>query len=1266
MQTALPRYVPFLLAAASAFATGCSPPESPELAEVAQEIGGVEGMLEYAIDAPWRMEPDPQGGYGAIPIQLSLHDADITGYDTGNWPDANRDNLVVSRFCDLTVREYDPVGTGLREQVYRMPDLEEIERSYRWLSPSDSAPGHSICRPSGEDCTMSMSVDGFAEWHASAWYTPVVRSAGADVVLEMEARFSNRSGSCLPNQWGQQPHFSFKNYARVHLGEAPLPRFDRKWIYGDLHYHSQGTDNEGESGYNFRGVVRAMGALGLDFAFATEHASNGHQVMDLDVASDWQVSDENRNGLRDMSDARFRFLLQKLTQAGGVNREAALRAHGSRQPQTYLSHDAYPQLFLGGELDAIPEMAPGSSTNVAYGNGLVFDVRELWDDGPMSTPTGRLVLDKQGWDTVAFGREHLVYLPRSSANTDAFIPSDTSHYGGATRRLAEPHEGKAPLLPEIEAKGYAFLAHHLNHSNGGRGPGSPPWSDFMLDKAWRSPGILGLQFWNEPVHLETEIDECPDPLGNIIPCEDGYHTYNSIGGIEDDSPRSGLRGGDFMLRPWRGTGELRYEPSAEWGQGVNDMEETLHHGAASWDRLLLKGLDPRETSSISWLAPGEPRRFFMAGGSDAHGDLNYRREGYMTGTEKVTDVAIAKARNLVLAGAPDLPMNSNTRVPEGGSRHSQEQVVSALKDGHFLVTDGPILRIGIDRDRDGVVEEGEAAMGDIHWTQGETELPILIEWESTAEFGNVETVDLYVGVASADGAGEMRVYAPPLHGPRTADLPGQVIVGGSRIENGVIIEKMADGYYKYPSLKITNLWGAERLKGSRTMTLQLDQFPTAAGRRPDRLFVRAFARTAWRRPEGCPYGMALRTGECINHYAFTNPVWAIQDLGWQADYKDPWTGFGDSGPWNAGDVNGDHRLDLIHLLWTAPGSLRAHTLLRSANGTWTQRWSDVWPGFGDSDVRKWRVADVTGDGNVDLVHVAWSASTGIRVHTLIADGNGGWNRIYRDAWPGFGLSDVENWRVADVSGDGKVDLVHLAWSASSGIRVHTLVSNGNGTWTARYRDAWPGFGDSNVARWRTADVDGNGRADLVHVMKTAQGIRVHALRSNDDGSWSMAVHDPWPGFGATDVDTWRVSDVDGNGRTDLVHMMWTAPGNLRVHTLLATEGGGWEPQYQDVWSGFGASDVASWRVADADGDGRSDLVHVMWSAPGNLRVHTLLSHGSGRWRATYRDVWQGFGDSDVAKWRVTDIDGDHAADLFHVAWSAPGNLRVHTLRSLAW
>jgi hypothetical protein len=62
------------------------------------------------------------------------------------------------------------------------------------------------------------------------------------------------------------------------------------------------------------------------------------------------------------------------------------------------------------------------------------------------------------------------------------------------------------VIREIEAKGVAFLAHPLINAQSGGKEGSDvvPYSELSLDMAWKSPAILGLQFWNENDRLKSD------------------------------------------------------------------------------------------------------------------------------------------------------------------------------------------------------------------------------------------------------------------------------------------------------------------------------------------------------------------------------------------------------------------------------------------------------------------------------------------------------------------------------------------------------------------------------------------------------------------------------------------------------------------------------------------------------------------------------------------------------------------------------------------
>src|ERR1041384_2667393 len=63
-----------------------------KMTPAARALSGLEGTFEFACDAPWRMEPsagaDGRVEYGAIPVQISIHDAMHAGLDNVSYPPA--------------------------------------------------------------------------------------------------------------------------------------------------------------------------------------------------------------------------------------------------------------------------------------------------------------------------------------------------------------------------------------------------------------------------------------------------------------------------------------------------------------------------------------------------------------------------------------------------------------------------------------------------------------------------------------------------------------------------------------------------------------------------------------------------------------------------------------------------------------------------------------------------------------------------------------------------------------------------------------------------------------------------------------------------------------------------------------------------------------------------------------------------------------------------------------------------------------------------
>ncbi|PHR61081.1 MAG: hypothetical protein COA43_05425 [Robiginitomaculum sp.] len=868
----------FILIGCYAFVIALSVSQSAFASE--QRIGD----FEIALDAPWRMEPrtkPPQlcnagggcGGatvyeYGAIPVNIAILDAFLPNANVENSfllqralqanesgdvsiVQAIKDlfgasgeflsdypNITLENFLSLTVSE-ETNGRFVARSVYRMSDLHEVERTsgfWQWDFPTSSPPERPIrelCRQwAGENCSAISTLRNTSEWQAIAMYTPLNKTPGTNVKLKLDLKVTARVN-------GNSGEHIFTQYVNVHLGEAPLPKFNKNWYYGDIHYHSQGTDNDGESGYSYRSALQAMSALGLDFAFATDHASNSKQIISAASGPIRGVSHVREEGsslavLRDLSPDRFAHGIEILNDSDGANREVASYprkifefSFGSQRGL------ATPQLFLGAEVDIIPEYANavGAKGGLAAFNscyGLPLELKRFYHDGIEGVlagtagdylhvsdtnpsvcvegetlldlaPIGRMVIrDVQGPHngdllTKEFhGRQHMLHLPEDPQNKTAFISSETSKYGGATRRLQHI------LNSEFNSpNGILFLAHPLSAASGqaiGRiGPDIVPYAEAPLLDAFRSQHVLGLQLWNENDHFETEMQngegKAVDAVREFIeeykrehPMPQASSSFESLREISEyqrefsekvkeflddygceDYNCIGYKRGEIIpvydLKNWK------HETTKSYNPRVNRIISGLN----MWDSMLMWGLDPNLTSSIDWLPTGDPRRVFMAGGSDAHGDYNYKRNGYAVGLETIGDGAMGSPRNLVFAGPPQgaaITAGGRTGTPVG-----QKQIVDAFRDGNFIVTDGPIIRMAYDKNRNGKIDSGDIQMGGVVRTTRLTRsiYPLLVEWKSTPEFGRVKNIKLVLGVY-ADEYSEGWLYraGQPTQGGLTA------------------------------------------------------------------------------------------------------------------------------------------------------------------------------------------------------------------------------------------------------------------------------------------------------------------------------------------------------------------------------------------------------------------------------------------------------------------------------------------------------------------
>ena len=865
-------------------------------------MGGQYG-LEFAIDAPWRLEPtrmeSGQLHYGAIPIVIEFADAIF---------EANRSvaastvfkKIVVGSAKEVRIREYSSTTPNIvaAETVVPVAAFQEIERKLE-MSTLAREPSSELCRPaSRQDCTALYEITNTHEWHAALWYKPRLPiEPGRNILLEVTlvterpASTSDRqhpgpqptSPASRPSLT-EQPNFStppgtvtlkWTNSLAIHAGEAPLPRFATDWLYGDFHYHSQMTDNEGETGYSYRNVVRALGAVGMDFVFATDHASNSVQVS-------------SNNEARDLNPHRFSKAKSIIYGPDGAN-EAIAREVATGDFARVNNGKVLPQIYVGEEVDAQPEISEQEfrSGLINYGDrrsypwfrmglcaAIPLDINYVPPSQPGRSlsaplPSGKacrsrfsrpvpsegthLLYDLQGAVlTDEFSsRQHSVYFPfDTSLDSTGFIGSDTGKFGGARKRLAT-------IIREVERGGVAFLAHPLEgmKPDSDHGPDIVPYSDFQLTQAWRSPAILGLQFWNENQRLKSETSDA-----------DAVMKLSTV--VNNDVVAQ--YGFDFR---WPYRAQQTNDPRWTW-QKFNlwrDSAWYLYQGASTWDRYLRKGLDPAQTRDIPWLSPDEPRRWFVAAGSDSHGDLNFRRHGRPACfnhlkrwcEDKISDTAIGNPRNLVsmskrsTAGVAGVSIDEETSPNNTVRRYTNREAIEAIRTGNFTATDGPALRVVIDRNRNGKIDTDDFPMGSlVDFYPGE-HIPILIEWATTREFGPIEQVDIYVGNKEV-------TFAAPNHGPIVvAEYPGgNPRLGAYRADPSATLQIRPDVAAQY--------------HGVAKLFIAPGQFQLAEQEK-GLFYVRAFAKTVsaqsdWFAARNCAFS-ADAGNRCGDRFALANPVW---------------------------------------------------------------------------------------------------------------------------------------------------------------------------------------------------------------------------------------------------------------------------------------------------------------------------------------------------------------------------------------------------------
>ena len=208
------------------------------------------------------------------------------------------------------------------------------------------------------------------------------------------------------------------------------------------------------------------------------------------------------------------------------------------------------------------------------------------------------------------------------------------------------------------------------------------------------------------------------------------------------------------------------------------------------------------------------------------------------------------------------------------------------------------------------------------------------------------------------------------------------------------------------------------------------------------------------------------------------------------------------------DIDGD--LDLVSNSFGADDGL--HVYLNNGDGTWTRSWGF----FGGNSAEHVFAGDINRDGYPDFVasHSGGTAYFGNGTGSFTLNDQG-----LPSAYEGLrgGLS------AADLDGDGGMD---IAFTLNGGVYAY-IYDEGSETWL-NWGEGLPSSGGYILTD--LGDADGDGDPDLFAANSTSFTL----FLNQGDGTWVQDTTVVFPGQDVSDVNALRVADLDHNGRVDVI------------------------------------------------------------------------------------------------------------------------------------
>jgi Bacterial Ig-like domain (group 3)/FG-GAP-like repeat len=268
-------------------------------------------------------------------------------------------------------------------------------------------------------------------------------------------------------------------------------------------------------------------------------------------------------------------------------------------------------------------------------------------------------------------------------------------------------------------------------------------------------------------------------------------------------------------------------------------------------------------------------------------------------------------------------------------------------------------------------------------------------------------------------------------------------------------------------------------------------------------------------------------------------------------------------------------------------------------------------------------ADFNGDGNADLVLTGAAGD----VTVALSNGDGTFATPVSVNLPSTLACPVYYAAAGDVNGDGKTDLVipyggdDTCGSTAGGPSGYfVLLGNGNGMFSA------PVFTQVGTELYSAtlADINGDGKLDLVlddAPFVSGSGFSILLATGNGDGTFGS----PNTILSNYLVSNVAVADINGDGKADLVLSAEEVEGNGSVATggILTITGNG-DGTFNSPSLIAGGNFFFGMQLADMNNDGNPDIVATLYSTNGQPNTYygmvTLLGLGNGQFSASVNQL----------------------------------------------